>query len=173
MKTLREYYTTVKDYPTPGILFRDLTTILQDKDGLQLAIDEMASFISEKDVDIILGIEARGFLFAPTLAYKLHKAFVPVRKAGKLPREVVQASYALEYGEATLEIHRDAIFKGARVVVVDDLLATGGTAKATATMVEELGGIVEGFVFLSELNYLEGRKKLEGYKVDTVVVFEE
>lgn len=171
MKTVLDYYTTIENYPAEGILFRDVTSVLNDAEGLQLATDEMLARINPDDIDVIMGIEARGFFFAPTLAYFLKKPFVPVRKAGKLPRETVCAEYDLEYGSAKLEIHRDSICSGARVLVVDDLIATGGTAKATAQMIEALGGTVAGFLFLAELSYLDGRDMLAGYKVESVIRF--
>ncbi len=171
MKTVLDYYTTIEDYPAEGILFRDVTSVLNDAEGLQLATNEMLARINPEEIDVIMGIEARGFFFAPTLAYILNKPFVPVRKAGKLPRETVSAEYDLEYGSAKLEIHRDSICAGARVLVVDDLIATGGTAKATAEMIEDLAGTVAGFLFLAELSYLDGRDMLEGYKVDSVIRF--
>lgn len=171
MKTVRDYYTTVEDFPEKGIQYRDVTTVLDDPEGLKLAIDEMMALIVADAVDAIIGIESRGFMFATPIAYLLHKPFVPIRKAGKLPRETVSVSYALEYGEATIELHKDALKPGARVVIIDDLIATGGTAQAAARLVEKVGGVVAGFVFLSELTYLDGRKNLSKYSVRSVVEF--
>lgn len=171
MKTVRDYYTTIENFPAEGIQYRDVTTVLNDPEGLKLAIDEMSALIDAENTDVIMGIESRGFIFGAAIAYKLGKPFVPVRKAGKLPRETVSADYALEYGTATIELHRDAIKPGNRVVVVDDLVATGGTAKATAQLIEALDGVVEGFVFLAELTYLPWKKELEGYNASAVVRF--
>lgn len=170
-KTVESYFKTIADFPTEGILFRDVTSVLGDADGFKLAIDEMLGAIDGEAIDVIIGIEARGFMFAPVLAYTLGKPFVPVRKAGKLPRETVSATYALEYGEASIEMHADAISPGDRVLIVDDLIATGGTAKAAANMVEELGGEVASFLFLAELTYLDGREVLGDYKVHSIVKF--
>ncbi len=171
MKSVRDYYTTIEDFPAKGIQYRDVTTVLDDPEGLKLAIDEMMSLIDVNSVDTIIGIESRGFIFATPIAYLMNKPFVPIRKAGKLPRETVAVSYALEYGEATIELHKDALKPGDRVVIIDDLIATGGTAQAAAQLVEKIGGVVEGFVFLSELTYLDGRKCLSGYNVRSVVEF--
>lgn len=171
MKTVQDYYTTIEDFPSKGIQYRDVTTVLNDPEGLKLAIDEMMAFIDVEAVDAIIGIESRGFIFATPIAYLLNKPFVPIRKAGKLPREKVAVSYDLEYGQATMELHKDALKPGDRVIIIDDLIATGGTALAAAQLVEEIGGVVEGFVFLSELTYLDGRKYLSEYKVNAVVAF--
>lgn len=172
MKTVKDYITTIPDFPEPGILFRDVTSILQDADGLRLAIDELQKKLEGLDFDLIAGTESRGFIFGMPLAYNLGKPFVPVRKKGKLPREVVSKEYALEYGTAVIEIHRDAIKPGQRVVLLDDLIATGGTIKAAAELVEELGGEVVKCLFLLELVDLGGRQVLEGYDVDSVVTYE-
>ena len=171
MKSLDSYVIAIPDYPKPGILFRDVTGILDSADGLRLAIDQLADRLQGVSFDAIVSMESRGFIFGMPLAYKLNKAFVPVRKPGKLPRETVSASYELEYGTDTLEMHKDALKPGQRVVIVDDLLATGGTAKATAQMVEELGGTVAGIAFVIELfgNGMEGRKVLEGYDVYNIL----
>lgn len=171
MKTVADYITTIPDFPKEGIMFRDITSVLDDADGLQLAVDEMCKLVDADQTDVICGIEARGFLFGMAMAYVLHKPFIPVRKAGKLPRETVSISYGLEYGEATIEMHADAIKPGQRVCVVDDLMATGGTSKACAQLIENLGGKVSQFVFLSELSDLDGRAVLKGYQVDSVVQF--
>ena len=172
MKKVEDYIRSIPDFPEKGIVFRDVTSVLQDADGLKLAIDELAKLLEGIDCDVIAGTESRGFIFGMPLAYLLHKPFVLVRKAGKLPCETVSKTYDLEYGTATIEIHKDAISKGQKVVLVDDLIATGGTMKAAAELVEELGGEVVKMIFLIELAGLEGRKVLEGYDVYSVVVYE-
>ena len=172
MKTVKDYIRTIPDFPEPGILFRDVTSVLQDAEGLRLAIDELQKRLEGLDFDLIAGAESRGFIFGMPLAYNLGKPFVPIRKAGKLPCAVVQKEYALEYGTATIEIHTDAIRPGQRVVLLDDLIATGGTIKAAAELVESLGGEVVKILFLLELKGLEGRKLLAGYDVDTVVAYD-
>ena len=154
------------------IIFRDVTTVLQDADGLHLAIDEMQDKIKDLDFDVVLGPESRGFIFGVPIAYNLHKAFVPVRKKGKLPCETVSMEYELEYGTATIEIHKDAIKPGQKVVIIDDLIATGGTIEAIIKLVEGLGGEVVGICFLMELEGLNGRDKLEGYNVESVIKYE-
>lgn len=166
---LEQKIRNVKDFPKPGIGFKDITTLLKDKDALREAIDKMAENLKDKNVDLIVGPEARGFIFATPLAYKLGVGFVPVRKPGKLPYEVERYEYKLEYGTDVLEIHKDAITKGCRVAIVDDLLATGGTILAVTNLVEKLGGEVVGLEFLIELDFLKGRKKLEGYDVNSLV----
>lgn len=171
MKTVEDYIRTIPDFPKPGILFRDVTSILQDADGFRLAVQEMQKRIEKEEFDVIVGAESRGFLFGAPLAYNLNKAFVPVRKKGKLPCETIEASYDLEYGTASIEIHRDAILPGQRVVIVDDLIATGGTIEAAIRLVEQLGGKVVKVLFLMELAGLEGRKKLAGYDVEAVVTY--
>lgn len=171
-KRVEDYVLTIPDFPEPGILFRDVTSVLQDADGLQLAIDEMQKKLEGLEFDVIAGAESRGFIFGMPLAYNLHKPFVPIRKAGKLPRETVRKEYALEYGTAAIEIHRDAIQPGQRVVIVDDLIATGGTIRACAELVEELGGTVVKLLFLMELAGLDGRSQLAGYDVDSVITYE-
>ena len=163
---------TIPDFPEKGILFRDITTLLKKGEAFAAMIDEVAEKVLPMNPEVIVGPESRGFILGAAVAYQLKKGFVPVRKPGKLPAEILSHEYALEYGTDVLEIHRDAIQKGQRVVVVDDLLATGGTAEATARMVEELGGVVAGFVFLIELTYLDGREKLEGYSVETLLKYE-
>ena len=172
MKKVEDYVRSIPDFPEPGIIFRDVTSILQDADGLQLAIDEMQHFVEEVDCDVICGTESRGFIFGMPIAYNLHKLFVPIRKKGKLPCETVSAEYDLEYGKAEIEIHKDAIKPGDKVVLVDDLIATGGTIQAAAKLVEELGGEVVKMIFLIELTDLGGRKLLEGYDVASVVQYE-
>ena len=172
MKKLKEYSRSIPDFPEKGIIFRDVTSILMDADGLKLAIDELAKCLEGMDFDVIAGAESRGFLFGMPLAYLLHKPFVPIRKKGKLPCETVEKTYDLEYGTATIEIHKDAIKPGDKVVLLDDLIATGGTMKAAAELVEELGGEVVEMLFLIELVDLKGREVLSKYKVDSVVQFE-
>ena len=165
MKKIEEYVKSIPDFPEKGIIFRDVTSVLQDADGLHLAIDEMQKFLEGVEFDVIAGTESRGFIFGVPIAYNLHKAFVPVRKKGKLPRETVSAEYELEYGKAEIEMHKDAIQPGQKVVLVDDLIATGGTIEAAARLVEELGGEVVKIIFLMELEGLKGREKLKGYDV--------
>lgn len=172
MKTVVDYIRTIPDFPEPGIMFRDLTTVLQDPDGLQLAIDELKKRLETVDFDVIVGTESRGFILGAPLAYALHKSFVPVRKKGKLPCAVVSKEYSLEYGTATIEMHADSIRPGQRAVLVDDLIATGGTIRAAADLVEQLGGQVVKCLFLIELAGLEGRRLLADYPVDSVVVYE-
>ncbi len=161
---------SVLDFPIAGIDFKDITTLLKDKDAFRKSIKKMAS-LCDDDIDIIVGMEARGFIFGAPLAYELGIGFVPVRKPGKLPAETIHYEYALEYGTDKLEMHRDAIEKGQKVLVVDDLLATGGTAVATVKMIEQLGGIVSGCLFLIELEELKGREELEGYKVTSIIKY--
>lgn len=172
MKTVKDYVLTIPDFPEPGIMFRDLTSVLQDADGLHLAIEEMQKLLDDVDCDVIAGAESRGFILGTPLAYNLHKPFVPIRKQGKLPRDVVWQEYELEYGTAVIEMHRDAIQPGQKVVLVDDLLATGGTMAACAKLVEELGGEVVKVIFLMELAGLHGRNKLQGYTVQSVITYE-
>jgi adenine phosphoribosyltransferase len=162
---LKKLIREVSDFPKKGILFYDITTLLKDKTGLATLIDKLSEHYVAKKVDLVLGMEARGFIFAPALAYRLNAGFVPVRKPGKLPAECEKYDYALEYGTNTLEVHKDAIQKGQRVLIVDDLLATGGTAEATAKLAEKLGGIIAGLGFVVELDFLKGRDKLKGYEV--------
>ena len=168
-KKLEEYVRSIPDFPKPGIIFRDITTILKDPDGLTMAVDGLAKAVEDCDFDLVLGPESRGFIFGVPVAYKLHKGFVPVRKKGKLPCETIEQTYDLEYGEATIEIHKDAIKPGQRVVIVDDLIATGGTVAAAIKLIERLGGKVDRCVFLMELAGLNGRKNLEGYDVESVI----
>ena len=172
MKKLEDYVTTIPDFPEKGIMFRDITSVLQDADGLKLAIDTMQEQIADLDFDVVVGPESRGFIFGMPIAYNLHKPFVLIRKKGKLPRETVEKEYDLEYGKAIIEMHKDAIFPGQRVVLVDDLLATGGTARAAIDLIEELGGIVVKVLFVIELKGLNGREKLKGYDVDSIIVYE-
>ena len=172
MKKIEEYVKSSPDFPEKGIIFRDVTSVLQDADGLHLAIDEMQKFLEGVEFDVIAGTESRGFIFGVPIAYNLHKAYVPVRKKGKLPRETVSAEYELEYGKAEIEMHKDAIRPGQKVVLVDDLIATGGTIEAAARLVEELGGEVVKIIFLMELEGLKGREKLKGYDVESVIHYE-
>ncbi len=173
MKELKEYVRTIPDYPEPGVMFRDVTSILQNADGLHLAIDQMMEKIGNPDdVDVIVGTASIGFIFGMPIAYNLHQPFVLVRKKGKLPCETISRTYDLEYGTATIEMHKDSIKPGQRVVIVDDLIATGGTIEAAIKMVEELGGKVVKVVFLMELEGLKGREKLAGYDVESVICYE-
>ena len=172
MKKVEDYVRTIPDFPEPGIMFRDVTSVLQDPDGLKLSIDEMIKKLDGVEFDVIAGAESRGFIFGVPVAYELGKAFVPVRKKGKLPCETVSAEYALEYGTACIEIHKDAIKPGQKVVVVDDLIATGGTIEAAIKLIEELGGEVVKVLFLIELAGLNGREKLKGYDVESVITYE-
>ena len=172
MKKIEEYIRSIPDFPEPGIIFRDVTSILQDADGLKLAIDSMQDCLKDTDVDVIVGTESRGFIFGVPIAYNLHKPFVPVRKKGKLPCETVSRSYDLEYGKAEIEIHKDAIKPGQKVVIIDDLIATGGTIEAAIKLVEQLGGEVVKVVFLMELAGLKGRERLNGYDVASVICYD-
>lgn len=172
MKKIEDYVTSITDFPEPGIIFRDVTSVLQDPEGLSLAIDSMKELVGNTEFDLIAGTESRGFIFGVPIAYSLHKAFIPVRKKGKLPRETVSASYDLEYGSAEIEMHRDSVKPGQKVIIVDDLIATGGTVEATVNMIESLGGEVVKIIFLMELAGLKGREKLKGYDVDSVICYE-
>ena len=170
MKSLESYIRSIPDFPKPGIEFRDVTGILDSADGLRLAIDQLADRLEGVAFDAIVSMESRGFIFGMPLAYKLNKSFVPVRKPGKLPRETVSASYELEYGTDALEMHKDALRPGARVVVVDDLLATGGTAEACARLVDAVGAKVVKMLFVMELEGFAARSsKLAGHDVDALV----
>ena len=171
MKRIEDYIVSIPDFPAPGIIFRDVTGILQDAEGLKLGVDEMTQLVRELEADVVAGLEARGFIFGMPIAYNLGVPFVPVRKKGKLPRATVEKTYNLEYGTATIEIHKDAIKKGQRVVLVDDLVATGGTLKAGAELVEQLGGKVVGIVTLIELEGLKGREFLKGYELKSIVKY--
>jgi adenine phosphoribosyltransferase len=164
---------TIPDFPKPGILFYDVTTVLKDKTGFAQLIDALAAYYLEKKVDLVLGIEARGFIFGPALAYRLNAGFVPVRKPKKLPAPVARVSYDLEYGSDTLEIHLDAIQPGQRVVLVDDLLATGGTMEATIKLVEQLGGEIVGLAFAVELDFLKGRERFPNYDIFSLLHYDE
>ena len=172
MKPLEVYVRSIPDFPEPGIIFRDITSILQDADGLKLAIDSMQKCLDDVEFDVVVGTESRGFIFGVPIAYNLHKPFVPVRKKGKLPCETISQSYDLEYGSATIEMHKDSIKPGQKVVIVDDLIATGGTVEAAIKMVEALGGEVVRVVFLMELAGLKGRERLKDYSVSSVLRYE-
>ena len=172
MDDLKELIREVKDYPKPGILFYDLTTLLKDKRGFHALIDRLCDHFKGQSIDIVAGIEARGFIFAPALAYSLGAGFVPIRKAKKLPAKTAGISYALEYGTDTLEIHEDAIQPGERVIICDDLLATGGTAAATVQLIRNLGGRVAGTAFAVELTFLNGRSKLSGLDVFSLIQYD-
>ncbi len=169
---LKKLIREVPDFPKKGILFYDITTLLKDKVGLATLVDQFAEHYIGQDVDLVLGMEARGFIFAPALAYRLNAGFVPVRKPGKLPAPTVKYDYALEYGTNSLEIHKDAIEKGQRVLIVDDLLATGGTAEATAKLAASLGADIAGLGFVVELDFLKGREKLKGYDVMSLLRYD-
>lgn len=171
MKKVEDYVRSIPDFPEKGIIFRDVTSVLQDAEGLKLAIDEMVKCLEGVDCDIIAGAESRGFVFGMPIAYLLNKPFVMVRKAGKLPCETVSKTYDLEYGTATIEIHKDAIKPGQKVVLIDDLIATGGTTEAIIKLIERLGGEVVKIVFLIELEGLNGREKLKKYNVDSVIKY--
>ncbi len=171
MDDLKKLIREVPDFPKPGILFYDITTLLNDPVGLHRAVDALANHYVGRSIDHVVGIEARGFIFAPLVAYRLNAGFVPVRKPNKLPAEVARASYSLEYGKDALEIHRDAIGKGHQVLIIDDLLATGGTAAAVAGLVESLGGHVAGIGFLIELEFLKGRQKISRYDLHAVLKY--
>jgi adenine phosphoribosyltransferase len=172
MEDLKNLIREVPDFPKPGINFYDITTLLKHPQGLRRTVDALAAQFDGVKVDTVIGIEARGFIFAPALAYHMGAGFVPVRKPGKLPSECASISYDLEYGQDALQIHRDAIGSGHRVIIADDLLATGGTARAVVDLVEQLGGTVEGLVFVVELEFLPGRKKLEGYDVRSLIKYQ-
>jgi len=173
LEPLKRLIREVPDFPKPGILFYDITTLLKDKTGLKGTIDALKNHYEGAAVDVVLGIEARGFIFAPALAYALGAGFVPVRKPKKLPAECARISYDLEYGSDTLEVHKDAIGPGSRVLIVDDLLATGGTACAVTKLVEQLGGTVAGLGFVVELTFLNGRSKLEGYDTFSLLRYDQ
>ncbi len=172
MKKIEEYVRTIPDFPEPGIMFRDVTSVLQDPEGLKLAIDSMIKLLDGVDFDVIAGAESRGFIFGAPIAYALGKAFVPIRKKGKLPCETISEKYDLEYGTAEIEMHKDAVKPGQKVVVVDDLIATGGTIEASIKMIEKLGGEVVKVLFLMELAGLKGRDRLAGYDVASVITYE-
>src|SRR5246127_2085917 len=169
---LKKLIREVPDFPKKGILFYDITTLLKDKTGLAILIDKLAEHYISHEIDLVLGMEARGFIFAPALAYRLNAGFVPLRKPGKLPAATAKYDYALEYGSNTLEIHKDAIQKGQRVIIVDDLLATGGTGEATGKLAESLGAVIAGMGFVVELDFLNPRAKLQKYDVFSLLHYD-
>lgn len=171
MKKLEEYVVSIPDFPKKGIVFRDVTSVLQDADGLQLAVNTMQDKVQDLEYDVVVGPESRGFIFGTPIAYNNKKPFVLIRKAGKLPRETVSVSYDLEYGKATIEMHRDSIKPGQRVLIVDDLIATGGTTEAMIQLIEELGGVVVGIVVMIELAGLKGRERLRGYRLESAICY--
>ena len=168
---LKQYITIVEDWPKPGITFKDITTLMDNGDAYRYATDQIVTYAKEKQIDLVVGPEARGFIIGCPVAYSLGVGFAPVRKEGKLPRETVKVDYGLEYGKDVLTIHKDAIKPGQRVLITDDLLATGGTIEATIKLVEELGGVVAGIAFLIELSYLDGKEKLKAYDVLTLMTY--
>lgn len=172
MKKVEDYVTSIPDFPEPGIIFRDITTVVGDADGLRLAIDEMQAKLDGIEFDAIAGLESRGFIFGMPIAYNMGKPFIPVRKKGKLPRETVSESYELEYGTAEIEVHKDDVKPGMTIVLIDDLIATGGTLAAAARLFKQLDARVAKIVCLLELKGLNGRKQLEGYDVDTIIAYD-
>ncbi|MBR4640091.1 MAG: adenine phosphoribosyltransferase [Butyrivibrio sp.] len=172
MKELKDYVRTIPNFPEEGIMFRDITSVLQDPDGFKLAIDEMMDLVKDLDFDVVLGAESRGFIFSAPIAYAREKGLVPVRKKGKLPCETIEVEYDLEYGKAVLELHKDAIKPGQKVLLVDDLMATGGTIEAMIKLVEKLGGEVAGILVLMELKGLKGRERLSKYRLDSAISYE-
>ena len=172
MKRIEDYVISIPDFPEPGIIFRDITGILRDADGLKLSIDKIQEMLEGVEFDAVLGLESRGFIFGMPIAYNLHKAFIPVRKKGKLPRETVSAKYDLEYGTAEIEIHKEDLRPGMKVVIIDDLIATGGTVEAAIKLAESLGAEVVKIAFVMELAGLKGRERLAGYDVESVITYE-
>ena len=172
MKKVEDYIRSIPDFPEPGIIFRDITTILQDPDGLKLAVDGLIDMLKDVEYDVVVGPESRGFIFGVPVAYAEHKGFVPVRKKGKLPCETIAMEYDLEYGTAVIEMHKDSIKPGQKVVIVDDLRATGGTMEAIIKLIEQLGGEVVKICFVMELAGLKGREKLSKYPVESLVIYE-
>ena len=172
MKRIEDYVISIPDFPEPGIIFRDITGILRDADGLKLSIDKIQELLEGGEFDAVLGLESRGFIFGMPIAYNLHKAFIPVRKKGKLPRETVSAKYDLEYGTAEIEIHKEDLRPGMKVVIIDDLIATGGTVEAAVKLAESLGAEVVKIAFVMELAGLKGRERLAGYDVESVITYE-
>ncbi len=171
MEELKKKIREVPDFPSPGILFYDLTTLLKDSESLRTVIDLMTQEYRDREIDQVVAIESRGFIFGPALAYNLQTGFVPVRKKGRLPAQTISASYDLEYGQDVLEMHTDAIQKGGRVLIVDDLIATGGTAAATTQLVHQLGGEIIGLAFIVELEFLKGREKLDGFEISSILKY--
>mgnify|MGYP002610462444 FL=1 len=172
MKRIEDYVISIPDFPEPGIIFRDITGILRDADGLKLSIDKIQEMLEGVEFDAVLGLESRGFIFGMPIAYNLHKAFIPVRKKGKLPRETVSAKYDLEYGTAEIEIHKEDLRPGMKVVIIGDLIATGGTVEAAVKLAESLGAEVVKIAFVMELAGLKGRERLAGYDVESVITYE-
>ena len=172
MKDLKDYVKSIPDFPEKGIIFRDITTVLQDADGFHLAIDELKKLLNGVEFDAVVGAESRGFIFGAPLAYDLHKPFVLIRKKGKLPRETISQEYELEYGSAVIEMHKDALSRGQKVILVDDLIATGGNLAASVKLIEQLGGEVVKIICLMELAGLNGREALKGYDVEAVITYE-
>lgn len=172
MESIEQYITNIPDFPEPGIIFRDITSVISNADGLKLAIDQMQELLQGVEFDALAGLESRGFLFGMPIAYNLKKPFLPIRKKGKLPRETVEATYDLEYGTATIEMHKNDVTPGMKIVLIDDLIATGGTLEAAARLVEVCGGEVVKIICLLELKGLHGRDKLQKYSVDTIVAYE-
>ena len=172
MKKLEEYVRSIPDFPEEGIIFRDVTSVLQDADGLQLAIDTMQELVADMEYDVVVGAESRGFIFGTPIAYNQHKPFVLIRKKGKLPCETISIDYELEYGTATIEMHKDSIKPGQKVLIVDDLIATGGTTEAMIKLIEKLGGVVSGVVVMMELCGLNGREKIHGYRLESAIKYE-
>ena len=172
MKKVEDYIRSIPDFPEPGIIFRDITTILQDPDGLKLAVDGLIDMLKDVEYDVVVGPESRGFIFGVPVAYAEHKGFVPVRKKGKLPCETIAMEYDLEYGTAVIEMHKDSIKPGQKVVIVDDLMATGGTMEGIIKLIEQLGGEVVKICFVMELAGLKGREKLSKYPVESLVIYE-
>lgn len=171
MKKMEEYVRSIPDFPEQGIIFRDVTSVLQDADGLHMAIDTMQDLVKDLEYDVVAGPESRGFIFGTPIAYNNHKPFVLIRKKGKLPCETVSVDYDLEYGKATIEMHKDSIKPGQKVLIVDDLIATGGTTEAMIRLIESLGGEVAGVVVLMELAGLKGRERIAGYRLDSAIVY--
>lgn len=172
MKNIEDYVRSIPDFPEEGIIFRDVTSILEDAEGLHLAIDLMQERLKDLDFDVVVGPESRGFIFGVPIAYNLHKSFIPVRKKGKLPCETVEMEYDLEYGSAVIEMHKDSIKPGQKVVIIDDLMATGGTIEAIVKLIEHLGGEVVRVVFLMELEGLRGRDKIKDVDIQSVICYE-
>lgn len=172
MKDLKDFVRTIPDFPEPGIMFRDITSVCQSPEGFKLAIDKMTELVDDLEYDVVAGAESRGFIFGAPIAYNKNKSLVLIRKKGKLPCETIEQSYDLEYGQATIEIHKDAITKGQKVLLVDDLIATGGTLEAMVKLIEKLGGEVVGILCLLELAGLNGRDKLKGYRVESAISYE-
>lgn len=172
MKKLEDYVVSIPDFPEEGIIFRDITSVLQDAEGLQLAVDTMQGLVKDLEFDVVVGAESRGFIFGTPIAYNQKKPFILIRKKGKLPRETVSIDYELEYGTATIEMHKDSIQKGQKVLIVDDLIATGGTTEAMIKLVEQLGGEVVGVVVMMELAGLKGRERISGYRLDSAICYE-